>query len=44
MKYNDVEKIYYDDDNIISGGTKIQIKLKKIKVAFLDLDLEINKI
>ena len=44
MKYDNIKKIYYSDNNIISSGTKIQMKIKKIKVAFLEIEFEINKL
>ena len=44
MEYDDIKKIYYNDNMIVSGGTKIQMKIKQIKVAFLELEFEVNKI
>lgn len=44
MNYNDKYKHFYKDNNIISEGTRIQLKIKKIKVAFLEIEFEVNKI
>ena len=44
MNYDDNLKLYKLDDLIISNGMAIELKIKKIKVAFLDIDFEVNKL
>lgn len=44
MSYDDEKKIFYNDDKVISHGMKIKLKVKKIKIAFLELDFEVAKV
>jgi len=44
MNYDDVKKIFYNDTNIINNGKIIKLKIKKIKVAFLEIEFEVQKI
>ena len=44
MNYNNQYKYFSKDNKIISEGTSIQLRIKKIKVAFLEIEFEVNKI
>ena len=44
MNYNEQYKNFYKDDFVIKEGTIIQLKIKKVKVAFLEIEFEVNKI
>ena len=37
MNYNEQYKNFYKDDFVIKEGTIIQLKIKKVKVAFLEI-------
>lgn len=44
MNYNEQYKNFYKDNIVITEGTIVQLKIKKIKVAFLEIEFEINKL
>lgn len=44
LKYDDDKKIFYDEDTLIKEGMLLKVKIKKIKVAYLELEFEVNKI
>ena len=44
MNYNEQYKNFYKDNFVIKEGMIIQLKIKKVKVAFLEIEFEVNKI
>ena len=44
MNYDDNKKTFYNENLTINEGMIVYLKIKKIKVAFLDIEFEVNKI
>lgn len=44
LKYDDEKKIFFDEDTLITEGMLLKVKIKKIKVAYLEMEFEVNKI
>ena len=44
LKYDEEKKIFFDEDTSITEGMLLKVKIKKIKVAYLEMEFEVNKI
>jgi len=44
MKYNENYKYFYLEDKIVNVGMDLELKIKRIKVPFLEIEFDVNKL